>query len=325
MTRRRGPFKKTGSRPMRGAMIDFRAGTATGHPGDACPLRGLLDPWTAGGGQFLRGDLATVLARLCRDERGPRPLVIAAGAAPALVEAACSLDGLRVTLVPPDRDGLPDRPSLFLALERAGAGCRCLLPLASPLGVLADPPLLEDVARALPGGLLLDVGFALYEPALELSIPWPGTAALLGPERPFEPLGDAPWLAVEVAPEAPPPAPAAAPEGAETVLAWDEWIRSALEARDGIVTWPRARETYAPGIVAFSFEGWPAGEAAAILEESFGILVDAARPTAAPLPGDPAEVLRVFPGPGHHEAEIEALVGALWRVAESRRPDPVAH
>ena len=310
---------------MRGTMIDFRAGTATDRAGEASPLRGLLEPWTAGGGDLVRGDLGTVLARLCRADHGRRSLVVAAGAAPALVEAACALDGVQVTLVPPDRDGLPDRPSLFLALERAGADCRCLLPLASPLGVLADPPFLEDVARALPGGLILDVGFALYEPALELSIPWPGTAALLGPEHPFEPEGDARWLAALVAPDAPPPAPAAAPEGAEVVLAWDEWIRSALEARDGIVTWPRARETYAPGVVAFSLPGWPAGEAAAILEESFGILVDAERPTAAPLPGDPAEVLRVFPGTGHGEAEIEALVGALWRVAESRRPDPVAH
>ncbi len=310
---------------MRGTMIDFRAGTAVDHSGGASPLRSLLEPWTVNGGGMLRGSLRSILARLCRDDPGPRTLVVAAGTAPALVEAACALEDVRVALVPPDRDGLPDRPSLFLAIERAGAGCRCLLPLASPLGVLADPPFLEDVARALPGGLLLDVGFAVYEPALELAIPWPGTAALLGPEAPFEPARDAPWLAARVAPGAPPPDPAPAPEGTETILAWDEWIRSALEARDGIVTWPRARETYAPGVVAFSLPAWPAEEAAAILEESFGILVDAERPTAAPLPGDPEDVLRVFPGPAHREEEIEALVGALWRMAESRRPDPVAH
>ncbi len=325
MTRRRRPFKKGGRGPMGGVMIDFRAGAAAGFAGGRSPLRGILDPWIAGGGSFRQGTPAELLSRICGGGRTPRPLVVSAGGPPVLVEAACSLANAAVTLVPPDRDGLPDRPSLFLALERAGSGARCLLSLASPLGVLADPPLLEEVARAVPGGLLLDIGFALYEPALELAIPWPGTAALLAPERPFQPAEDAPWLAVEVSPDGPPPAPAAPPEGAETVLAWDEWIRSALEAREGIVTWPRARDTYAPGLVSFSLAGWPAEEAAAILEESFGILVDAASPTAAPLPGEPGAVLRVFPGPGHGEAEIEALVGSLWRVAGSRQPDPVAH
>jgi len=306
-------------------MIDFRAASAGPTAPATSPLGGILASLAGEGGAILRASPGELLAHLCAGPAPGRPLVVAAGATPGLVEAACELAATGVTIVPPDRDGLPERASLLLALDHAGPGARCLLPLASPVGALAEPAFLHEAAGAAEGGLILDIAFAAFEPALELAIPWPGTAALLGPERPFLDGAREPWLALEIGRAQAPPSPVSPPEGAETVLAWDEWIRSALEARDGIVTWPRGRESYAPGVITFAIDGWPAREAAAILEESFGLLVDAGRPTATPLPGAPDELLRVFPSARHREEDVEALVGALWRVAETRRPDPVAH
>lgn len=302
-------------------------------PGDGLVVRPLPGGSRRGGWpEIVRGGPAAALARLRTAFDGPlagrgaaRRLVVNGGDPPeflAAVDAAFRRPGDELVLLPPTPNGTPELGSLDLALSGGPpARSTVLLGAAAPTGALLS---LDQVTRSCErwrAQLVLDLTLARFSLGEDVAGLCPA-GVLGGLDRwDGEPAGC--WgVAVR-----PPRLPWAgvAPTG---LVHLDAALRGALAVQHGFTVWPLGARRHALGLVAFACRRWSAGEAAALLAEAFGIVLESACLTAVPLPfsaGLGRGLLRASIGPSTSPDEIVALGDALSRLDAVPPAAAVAH
>jgi selenocysteine lyase/cysteine desulfurase len=112
------------------------------------------------------------------------------------------------------------------------------------------------------------------------------------------------------------------------LLQLDATLRRRLLETPKVTVWPLGPSRRAPGVVAFALTGWSADEAAAVLAEAFGIVVEAGRLTAAPLPVTQqfgTGFLRASLAAGSTADDVEKFLAAVSRLVARRGADESSH